>query len=134
MTLAELVAGKTLAQARVFLDELVTVPNPEPIDSTKLMARLDPSDANEVLATLKAISASDHPLKHLVGEAYIQIQGKGIDLSHTHSRTMIDQLFAGNPALAGKLKALGQKQVTRAEANGLGRVKDGHILDALGGA
>lgn len=130
-TLAELVAGKTLAEARAYLDQLVTVPNPEPIDSTKLMARLDPTDANEVLATLKGVAASDHPLKHLVGEAYTQVQGKGIDLSHVHSRTMIDALFAGNPTLAAKLKALGEKQVTRAEANGLGRVKDGHILEVL---
>lgn len=130
MTLAELVTGKTLAQARVFLDELVTVPNPEPIDSTKLMARLQPAEANEVLGTLKGVAASEHPLRHLVGEAYLQVQGKGIDLSHDHSRDMIDQLFAGNPTLATKLKALGEKQAPRWTQLG-SYPHDSDIRDAL---
>ena len=133
MTLSNLIAGKTFAEARAFLDEMVTAPNPEPIDSTKLMARLSVEDANDVIGTLKAVAASDHPMRHLVGEAFTQIQGKGIDLSHANAKAMIDQLFAGNTALANKLKALGEKQVTRAQANGLNRVKDGHILDAIGG-
>ena len=130
MTLAELVAGKTLAQARAHLDELVTVPNPERINVAALMARLSNTESGEVLGTLRAVAASNP----LVDEALIQLRGDGLDLSHANAKTMIDQLFAGNPALATKLKALGEKQVTRAEANGLGRVKNGHILDALGGA
>lgn len=127
-TLAQLVAGKTLAEARAYLDELVTVPNPEPIDSTKLMARLDPLDANAVLATLKEVAASDHALKHLVGEAYTQLQGKGIDLSHDHSKAMIGQLFSAE--LAAKVKALGEKQAPRWQTLGA-YPHDSDIRDAL---
>ena len=127
--LAELVAGKTLAQARAYLDEMVTVPNPERINVVSLMARLTNAESGEVLATLRT-SAAANPL---VDEALIQLRGEGLDLSHANAKAMIDQLFTGNTALANKLKALGEKQVTRAQANGLGRVKDGHILDAIGG-
>lgn len=129
-TLTELVAGKTLAQARAYLDEVITAPNPEMITATKIMARLSLQDAATVFGTLRAV-AEQNPL---VYEALQQLRGDGIDLSHDNAKDMIDYLFAGNPTLAAKLKALGEKQVTRAEANGLGRVKDGHILDALGGA
>lgn len=128
-TLDELVAGKTLAQARAYLDELVTVPNPERINVAALMARLSNTESGEVLATLRTVAASNP----LVDEALIQLRGEGLDLSHANAKAMIDQLFAGNTALANKLKALGEKQVTRAQANGLNRVKDGHILDAIGG-
>lgn len=124
-TLTELVAGKTLAQARAYLDEVVTVPNPERINVAALMARLSNVESGEVLATLRTVAASNA----LVDEALIQLRGEGLDLSHANARTMIDALFTGG--LAAKLKALGEKQVTRAEANGLGRVKDGHILEVL---
>lgn len=130
MTLSNLIAGKTFAEARAFLDEVVTVPNPERINVTSLMARLTNAESGEVLATLRTVAASNP----LVDEALIQLRGEGLDLSHANAKAMIDQLFAGNTALANKLKALGEKQVTRAQANGLGRVKDGHILDAQGGA
>ena len=126
-TLAELVAGKTLAQARAYLDEMVTVPNPERINVVSLMARLTNAESGEVLATLRTAAA----VNPLVDEALIQLRGEGLDLSHANAKAMIDQLFAGNTALANKLKALGEKQVTRAQANGLGRVKDGHILEVL---
>lgn len=129
-TLTELVAGKTLAQARAYLDEMVTVPNPERINVVSLMSRLTNAESGEVLATLRTAAASNP----LVDEALIQLRGEGLDLSHANAQAMIDTLFAGNTALANKLKALGEKQVTRAQANGLTRVKDGHILDALGGA
>lgn len=125
MTLAELVAGKTLAQARAYLDELVTVANPERINVAALMARLTNDESGEVFATLHAEAASNP----LVSEALIQLRGEGLDLSHANAKAMIDALFTGE--LAIKLKALGEKQVTRAEANGLGRVKDGHILEVL---
>lgn len=128
MTLAELVSGKTFAQARAYLDEVITAPNPEPIDSTKLMARLSVEDSNEVIGTLKAVAASDHPMRHLVGEAFTQIQGKGIDLSHANSRAMIDTLFPA--ALAGRIKALGEKSVPRWTTLGA-FPHDSDIRDAL---
>lgn len=124
-TLAQLVAGKTLAQARAHLDESVTVPNTERITVTALMSRLTNTESGQVFATLTA-AAQANPL---VNEALIQLRGDGLDLSHANAQAMIDALFTGE--LAAKLKALGEKQVTRAEANGLGRVKDGHILEVL---
>lgn len=126
-TLTELVAGKTLAQARAYLDEMVTVPNPERINVVSLMSRLTNAESGEVLATLRTAAA----VNPLVDEALIQLRGEGLDLSHANAKAMIDQLFAGNTALANKLKALGEKQVTRAQANGFGKVKDGHILEVL---
>lgn len=126
-TLTELVAGKTLAQARAYLDEVITAPNPEMITATKIMARLSLQDAATVFGTLRAV-AEQNPL---VYEALQQLRGDGIDLSHDNARAMVDQLFSAE--LAAKVKALGEMQVTRAAANGLGRVKDGHILDAIGG-
>lgn len=125
-TLAELVAGKTLVQARAHLNELVTVPNTELVTTRTLMAELTLTEARAVFAALKGASASDD----LVAEAFDRLKDGGLDLSHANAKAMIDALFTGE--LATKLKALGEKQVTRAEANGLGRVKDGHILDAQG--
>jgi len=123
-TLAELVAGKTLAEARAYLAEQVTVPDPTLVTTRTVMARLTVEEAGTVFGTLQA--ASSNPL---VFEALQQLRGEGIDLSHANARAMIDFLFQG--AIATKLKALGEKQITRAEANGLGRVKDGHILEVL---
>lgn len=128
-TLAELVAGKTLAEARAYLAETITAPNPERINTAKIMARMSIDDARAVLGRLQQASALDP----LVAEGLIQLRDQegGMDLSHANAQTMIDQLFSDNPELAARVKALGTQQVTRAEANGLGRVKDGHILEVL---
>lgn len=123
-TLAELVAGKTLAQARAYLDELVTVANPERINVAALMARLENTESGEVFATLHTAAASNP----LVSEALIQLRGEGLDLSHANARAMIDQLFTGE--LATKLKALGEKQAPRWTQLGT-YPHDSDIRDAL---
>ena len=123
-TLAQLVAGKTLAQARAHLDELVTVPNTERITVTALMSRLTNTESGQVFATLTS-AAQANPL---VNEALIQLRGDGLDLSHANAQAMIDALFTGE--LAAKLKALGEKQAPRWSVLG-SYPHDSEIRDAL---
>lgn len=124
MTLAELVAGKTLAQARAYLDELVTVPNTELVTTRAVMAKLTIQEAGAVFAALRA-AADQNPV---VFEALAQLRGEGLDLSHANAKAMIDALFTGE--LATKLKALGEKQAPRWSQLGA-YPHDSDIRDAL---
>lgn len=123
-TLAELVAGKTLAQARSYLDELVTVPNPELVTTRAVMAKLTLPEAGAVFAALRA-AAEQNPI---VYEALQQLRGEGLDLSHANAKAMADQLFPAE--LAAKVKALGEKQAPRWQTLGA-YPHDSDIRDAL---
>lgn len=133
MNLAELIAtkpgSKALADVKAWLEETVTVPNPELVTSRTVMARLTITEAATLFATLKAAAASNDPTAPLVAEALEQLRGNGIDLSHANAKAMIDALFSAE--LAAKVKALGEKQIPRWQQTGLGRLKDGYILEAL---
>jgi len=133
MTLAELVAQKpgshALADVRAWLEEMVTVPNPELVTSRTVMARLSITEAATLFGTLKAVSASDAPTAPLVAEALAQLRGNGIDLSHANAIAMIDALFSAE--LAATVKTLGTKQIQRWQQTGISRLKDGYILEVL---
>lgn len=134
MTLAELIATKpgshAFADVRAWLEEPVTVPNPELVTSRTVMAKLTIAEAATLFATLKAAAASNDPTAPLVAEALEQLRSGGIDLSHANAQAMIDALFSVE--LATKVKALGEKQIPRwQEVDGLSRLKDGYIMGAM---
>lgn len=129
MTLAELLqqlpGARTVANARVWLEENVTVPDDTRVTSTAIMARMTPADAEAVFATLQAAAAANA----LVAESLHSLRGGGIDLSHDNAREMIDALFT--EPLRAKVKALGEKVVPRWQQTDLARLKDGYIEEAL---
>lgn len=133
MTLAELLADlpgdRTLANARAWLEQTITVPDATLVTARRVMADLTITEAATLFGTLTTAAASNAPTAPLVAEALTQLRGGGIDLSHANARAMIDALF--EPALAAKVKALGEKTVARWQQTDLYRLKDGYILEAL---
>lgn len=130
MTLRELLVDlpgeRTIANARVWLEESVTVPDDTPIDTRGVMARLSVSDATTVFATLRAASAANA----LVAEGLEMLRLSGLDFSHASMRAMVDALFPAD--LAERVKELGQKSIPRwRQVDGLSRLKDGYIMEAL---
>lgn len=124
--LVDLPGERTLANARVWLEQPVTVPNDTPVDCRGVMARLSVADAKAVFATLQAASASDA----LVAEGLEMLRRSGLDFSHDNMREMVDALFPAD--LAARVKALGEKSIPRwRQVEGLSRLKDGYILEAL---
>lgn len=124
--LADLPGGRTLPNARAWLDAPVTVPDDTPVTARGVMARLDVTDATTVFATLRIAGEQNA----LVAEGLEMLRLSGLDFSHASMRAMVDSLFP--PELAGRVKALGEKTIPRwRQVPGLDRLKDGYILEVL---
>jgi hypothetical protein len=104
----------------------ILAPAEERIDMVKLLARLTLDEARAVISTLRAAAAADV----LVEEGLLQLRTTGLDLSAANSVAMIHALFAGDPPLRGKLLALGQRTISRAEQLGLGGVTPLDVADS----
>lgn len=90
-----------ITAAPLWVQVWAVVPDPTPVTIRDLMTRLSPADARAVISAIRVAAEADV----CVDEALIQLRGPGLDLSHAHTRALLEQWLP--PELAVKVKALG---------------------------